>query len=622
MSQAIDIRDAFFDELYRIAQEDPEVVFMTADMGAFSLERFRADFPERFINVGISEQNLISAAAGMALAGKRVFVYAIIPFVTLRCLEQIKVDLCVMNLPVTVIGAGAGFTYSSDGPTHHAIEDVAVMRAFPNLTIYNPGDQVTASAAARSAYQACGPVYVRLDKGSYPVLHALPPAHSAGMATIRHGRDLLILATGCMTHSALEIAGKLAGGGIEAEVADIYRLKPLDRSLLESIRRHHAVVTLEEHNLPGGLGSAVLELISDAGLERSVKRLGIADCYPQGYGDREWMRSQCSLGSGTLLESVRAFHAGLGEMSRLAPQDFASLLNTPLESFSAQCLRLMSELDFRYRVLNGDETKELALQILQKLESGKMSVAGSAKLELWEKGWGENYEEFLSENHSLDSLKPKYYRPHSLLRINSRFARGSDPDFEFNFFQVVRSWLYHNYLKEKTHIYEFGCGPGHNLVDFAQRAPEKKLYGFDWTQASVNLVNKIAEVHGFNMTGRCMDMFHPDHSVGFENSNAVITMGALEQLGGDYHAFVEFLLEKSPEICVNIEPLVELYDENVLEDFLAIMHHRKRNLLGNYVTSLKELEAAGRIRILSIQRVPFGGALEEGWSYVVWQPVA
>jgi len=620
MSQAIDIRDAFFDELYRIAKRDPEVVFMTADMGAFSLERFRADFPDRFINVGISEQNLISAAAGMALAGKRVFVYAIIPFVTLRCLEQIKVDLCVMNLPVTVIGAGAGFTYSSDGPTHHALEDVSVLRALPGMRIYNPSDQVTAGAAAWSAYRADGPVYVRLDKGSYPVLHPETPGE-AGMGHLREGSDLAIVATGCMVHTALELAEALAPEGIRAGVIDLFRLKPLDPALIAQLRRYRAVVTLEEHTLHGGMGSAVLESLSDTGIDTPVKRLGIADFYPQGYGDREWMRGQCALDRATLLSSVRGFHAEATGTKRLLPGDFALLMDTPLESFSDSCLALIADLDFSYRLLDPEETKELALQILQKLESGKMSVAGSAKLELWEKGWGENYLEFLSGNHSLESLKPKYYRPHSLLRINSRFAKGSDPGFEFNFFQVVRSWLFHNYLADKEHIYEFGCGPGHNLVDFAQRAPEKKLHGFDWAEASVNLVNKIAEVHGFQMKGRRFDMFHPDRSVDFASSNAVITMGALEQLGSDYHAFVDYLLEKSPQICVNIEPLVELYDEGVLEDFLAIMHHRKRNLLGNYLTTLKEYQDKGLVRILRTARVPFGGALEEGWSYVVWQPV-
>ncbi|MDD1710181.1 MAG: transketolase, partial [Methanoregulaceae archaeon] len=233
---AIDIRDAFFDELYTIAEQDRNVVFLTADMGAFSLERFRRDFPDRFINVGIAEQNLVSVAAGLALAGKRVFIYAIIPFITLRCLEQIKVDLCVMKLPVAIIGSGAGFTYSSDGPTHHAIEDVSIMRALPGMTIYNPSDQVTAKRAARLAAQGTGPVYVRLDKGAWPMLYRPDENLSTGLALLRNGSKLLIIATGCMTHAALQVAEELQQSGINPGVVDLFQVKPLDEELLEIVQ--------------------------------------------------------------------------------------------------------------------------------------------------------------------------------------------------------------------------------------------------------------------------------------------------------------------------------------------------------------------------------------------------
>jgi transketolase len=304
MSDLIDIRDAFFDELYRLAENDENVVLMTADMGAFSLERFRKDFPNRFINVGIAEQNMISAAAGLALAGKKVFVYAIIPFVTLRCLEQIKVDLCVMNLPVTIVGAGAGFTYSSDGPTHHAIEDVSVMRALPGMTILNPSEQTTAKAAAHQACHASGPVYVRLDKGVWPVLHQAEDDLSKGIAYIRKGSKLLVIATGCMTHVSLDLADALQTSGVHAGVVDLYRLKPVAKELVEIAKEYDFVVTLEEHTLSGGMGGAVLELFADNGLMIPVKRMGIPDTYPAGFGDREWMRSAYGLHADGILKTL------------------------------------------------------------------------------------------------------------------------------------------------------------------------------------------------------------------------------------------------------------------------------------------------------------------------------
>lgn len=300
----IDIRDAFFDELHAIAQRDASVIFMTADMGAFSLERFRRDFPERFINVGISEQTLVSTAAGLAVEGNRVFIYAIIPFVTLRCLEQIKVDLCVMNLPVTIIGAGPGFTYSSDGPTHHAVEDVAVMRALPGMRIYNPSEQATAQAAAHAAHTAGCPVYVRLDKGAWPVLYPQGVDLSTGLTEIRDGAGLLIVATGCMTHTALRIAERLQGSGVKAGVVDLFRLKPVAQELAEIASRYERVVTLEEHNLSGGMGAAVLELFGDSGLHVPVKRLGIPDDYLKGYGDRTWMNTQYKLDDDGILQSI------------------------------------------------------------------------------------------------------------------------------------------------------------------------------------------------------------------------------------------------------------------------------------------------------------------------------
>jgi transketolase len=302
--QPVDIRDAFFDEVYEMAKEDESVFFMTADMGAFSLERFRRDFPDRFINVGISEQNMVSVASGMAMEGKKVFIYAIIPFVTLRCLEQIKVDLCVMNLPVTVVGAGAGFCYSSDGPTHHALEDISVMRAMPGMTIYNPSDQVTARAAAQGAHRSSGPVYVRLDKGVWPILHGAGRDLSKGMKLIRRGSRLLLIATGSMTHSALRLADLLRNSEIDAGVADLYRLKPIADDLAEIARRYERVVTLEEHMLSGGMGAAVLELFGDHGLLIPVLRLGIPDLYPKGYGDRAWMNRQFGLDEANSLKSI------------------------------------------------------------------------------------------------------------------------------------------------------------------------------------------------------------------------------------------------------------------------------------------------------------------------------
>lgn len=167
----IDIRDAFFDEVYDIASKDHDVMFLTADMGAWSLNKFKENLPDQYINVGVAEQNLVSVAAGLALGGKRVFIYSIAAFITQRCYEQIKIDLCEMRLPVTIIGSGPGLTYGSEGPTHHAINDVAIMKVLPEMMILTPQDPEEAKEAARIAYGRQMPVYIRLARGKLPATY-------------------------------------------------------------------------------------------------------------------------------------------------------------------------------------------------------------------------------------------------------------------------------------------------------------------------------------------------------------------------------------------------------------------------------------------------------------------
>ncbi len=163
----MDVRDAFFEELYKIAQEDKNVVFLTADMGAWGLTKFKEDMPDRYFNVGIAEQNLINVSAGLTLAGKNVFAYAIAPFITYRCYEQIKVNLCDNKLGVTLIGAGPGLTYKTDGPSHHCVFDIPIMQVLP-VTILTPRSEEEARQAVRTGYENKMPTYVRLGRGEFP----------------------------------------------------------------------------------------------------------------------------------------------------------------------------------------------------------------------------------------------------------------------------------------------------------------------------------------------------------------------------------------------------------------------------------------------------------------------
>lgn len=309
----IDMRDAFFDEVYNIAKKDRNVIFLTADMGAFSLGRFKKDLPGQYINAGVAEQNMISIAAGLTLGGKRVFAYGIAPFVTMRCYEQIKVDLCCMNLPVTIVSVGSGFTYGSDGPTHHATHDIAVMRTLPEITILNPSDPIMASACARISYGNSGPKYVRVERGKLPLLYSGQNEEFAnGLSVLKEGSDMIIIATGIMVHKALEAADKLSKNSIYAGVVDLYRIKPVNAEmLLEVISRYKKIVTLEENSLLGGIGSIVSELLSDYSVNIPLKRIAAKDFHCYDYGDRDWINSRLGLDTDGIVGSILNWNSSL-----------------------------------------------------------------------------------------------------------------------------------------------------------------------------------------------------------------------------------------------------------------------------------------------------------------------
>ena len=301
----IDVRDAFFDALYDIMAKDKRVIVLTVDQGAFSLERIKNEFPKQYYNVGIAEQNLICVAAGLAMGGQIPFVYGISTFMTMRCYEQIRNNLCCMNLPVTIIGSGPGYTYGSDGPTHHSIQDIAIMRALPSMAIYSPVDATSTSACARMAYEMSGPKYIRLEKGILPVFYQPGHDFSRGFEILRFGQDILIISTGIMVNRAIEVAEVLSLQGFKVGVVDIYRLKPVnDALLLEVLSFAKRIITLEEHSVIGGIGSVISDLVTDNGLSRPFKKIALPDCYCYEYGNRERLPAYHRLDVKTVTTSI------------------------------------------------------------------------------------------------------------------------------------------------------------------------------------------------------------------------------------------------------------------------------------------------------------------------------
>ncbi len=301
----ISMRDAFFNELYPIARKDKNIIIISADMGAPSLDKFRENLAAQFINVGIAEQNMVNVATGLALEGKKVFVYAIMPFATLRCYEVIKVDLSLMNIPVTVIGVGAGFSYDDSGPTHHSIEDISAMRALPNMTVLSPSDSLMAARFASMSCHMSGPNYVRLDREVLPFIYRQDDDFSDGLCRLREGRDLYVIATGNMVHRALEVSDRLKRNAIEAGVIDLYRLQPVNaRLLLNIIKPVKRLVSLEEHVLNGGMGSAVAEVLVDNSQTLPLKRIGVNNKYYYAYGGRANIQAICGLDADSVTATI------------------------------------------------------------------------------------------------------------------------------------------------------------------------------------------------------------------------------------------------------------------------------------------------------------------------------
>lgn len=252
------MRNALVDSLCKLAEDDPDIWLLTGDLGFSVLERFSERFPERFINVGVAEQNMAGVAAGLALSGKRVVIYSIVNFATLRCLEQIRNDICAHGANVVIVGVGAGYSYGAQGYTHHGLEDISIMRALPGLDVTAPANRIEAEAVLRAAMRRDGPTYIRLEKDA-GVAASLPLAEieRGRMVCYRQGEQAAIVATGGMLAEALGAAEQLASKGLSVAVWSCPWLTPLDTSTLcELTQRHDVILTAEEGVVNGGLGSA------------------------------------------------------------------------------------------------------------------------------------------------------------------------------------------------------------------------------------------------------------------------------------------------------------------------------------------------------------------------------
>lgn len=299
--------------IYEATLKNRDIIFITGDLGHSFAEKYQENIPDQYINTGLAEQNMIGVAAGLALSGKKIFTFSITPFALMRCFEQIRVDVCYQNLDVTIIGVGAGFAYSTSGCTHYGTEDIAIMRALPNMKIYSPCHPLEARLLAEKILKVGGPSYLRLGKGKESPIAELAEEtfediqHGQGLVVLP-GTDITIFATGHIITEAISAAKELKKHSLSVEVVNIHTIKPLNKQIiLDKTKIRKAIFSLEEHNIYGGLGSAIAEVISEAGFEGKppvFKILGIKDKFTSVIGSIKTLRKDNNIDSDSIVKEI------------------------------------------------------------------------------------------------------------------------------------------------------------------------------------------------------------------------------------------------------------------------------------------------------------------------------
>jgi len=316
----------------------------------------------------------------------------------------------------------------------------------------------------------------------------------------------------------------------------------------------------------------------------------------------------------------------VGMNLKLQESDFLSLFGEADEDnfyYLNELKRFITLFNFEYAVADRELFEESLLEILVSLQNNMFDKSGNHRLEKWEKGWGENLTEFIRSDFDTKKLVPKYYRGTTTSRLRGEIIETRSPTFQYDFFQVLRFYITKKFLSNCKNIFEFACGPGHNIVAISEiiNNDDVNFQGLDWSKESVKIIDEIAKRKNINCKGREFDFYSPDSSLSFPMDSILLTFGGLEQVGENHEKFLNFILHKKPSLCINVEPIHEFYDKDLFLDFLANSYHHSRNYLRNYLSKLLLLEKRGNLQIEKISRVQFGGIYHEGWNILVWKPL-
>lgn len=313
-----------------------------------------------------------------------------------------------------------------------------------------------------------------------------------------------------------------------------------------------------------------------------------------------------------LLKKLKTFN--------LTTKSFAKIFNTQDYNLPLLAQQAIKKANFKFKKVEGKQYDQAILRIIKTLDSKTLKIAGPKRQADWEKGWEENLALFKQGKHDLNQLIPKFVKKGEYIRFQGSLIDPESESFETDFVSVMRYYLFDKYYKKINTLYEFGAGTGLNLVAASEIFPKMKLVGLDWANSSVDIISALKKKLNINIDGVRFDLFNPDKKYQLDRSYAILTIGTLEQLGKNFKPFINYLLINKPKICIHMETIYELYNQDNLLDFLAIKYLEKRNYLRGFYPLLKNLQRSGKIKILEVRKT-FGSFYHDGYTYIVWKPV-
>lgn len=306
------MRTAYLDTLFELAKQDKQIFALISDNGAIVYDKYRKELASQYLNLGISEANMLGVAAGMASCGKIPFAYTIGAFLAYRAFEFIRNDICLQNQNVKIVGTGAGMVYSTLGPTHHSTEDMGGLRTLPNLIVFSPASPMEVKKVTNAAYQIKGPVYIRLGTNKEQEIYTKDYDFQVGKGVmVRDGFDISVISTGNMIADILKVRERLQAENISVRVINIHTIKPIDKEMiLRAIQETNGIITVEDHSIIGGLGSAVAEVIAESGSGIKFIRMGLDNSFSKGYGTYFEVKNNNHIGMDDIYNAIESILDG------------------------------------------------------------------------------------------------------------------------------------------------------------------------------------------------------------------------------------------------------------------------------------------------------------------------